>query len=194
MKSVCVFCGSSSGESPVYREKAQALGRELVRRGLRLVYGGGNVGLMGAVADAALAAGGEVIGVIPHALLAKEVGHLNLTHLHVVHSMHERKALMAELSDAFLALPGGFGTLEEFCEVLTWAQLGLHAKPCGLLNVRGYFDPLLQFFDRAVSEGFLRAENRALVLAGQTPEEVLGLLAAYRPPAHVEKWIDRDES
>jgi uncharacterized protein (TIGR00730 family) len=148
---------------------------------------------MGAIADAVLGAGGEVTGVIPQALLAKEVGHLGLTQLRVVGSMHERKALMAELSDAFLALPGGFGTLEEFCEVLTWAQLGLHAKPCGLLNLEGYYAPLLQLFDRAVSEGFLRAENRALVLAGETVEEVLGLLAAYRP-VQVEKWIGKEES
>ena len=193
MKSICVFCGSSSGEAPAYREAAQVLGRELVRRGLRLVYGGGNVGLMGAIADAVLCAGGEVVGVIPHARLAKEVGHLGLTQLHGVGSMHERKALMAELSDGFLALPGGFGTLEEFCEVLTWAQLGLHAKPCGLLNIDGYYDPLLKFFDQAVSEGFLRAENRALIIAGGTVEEVLGLLASYRP-VQVEKWIDKDES
>ncbi len=193
MKSICVFCGSSSGEVPSYRETAQALGCELVRRGLRLVYGGGNVGLMGAIADAVLFAGGEVVGVIPHALLAKEVGHLGLTQLHVVGSMHERKALMAELSDGFLALPGGFGTLEEFCEVLTWAQLGLHLKPCGMLNVNGYYDPMLAFFDRAVREGFLRAEYRELVLVGQTSEEVLRLLAAYRP-SKTEKWIDQKES
>jgi uncharacterized protein (TIGR00730 family) len=169
------------------------VGRELARRGLRLVYGGGNIGLMGAIADAALGAGGEVIGVIPHALMAKEVGHRGLTQLRVVGSMHERKALMADLSDAFLAMPGGFGTLEEFCEVLTWAQLGLHAKPIGLLNVAGFFDPLLRFFDRAVSERLLSEENRSLVLAGETVEEVLGLLAAYRP-ARVEKWIDKEES
>ena len=193
MKSLCVFCGSSSGRSPAYRETARAVGRELARRGLRLVYGGGNIGLMGAIADAALGAGGEVIGVIPHALMAKEVGHRGLTQLRVVGSMHERKALMADLSDAFLAMPGGFGTLEEFCEVLTWAQLGLHAKPIGLLNVAGFFDPLLRFFDRAVSERLLSEENRSLVLAGETVEEVLGLLAAYRP-ARVEKWIDKEES
>jgi uncharacterized protein (TIGR00730 family) len=193
MKSVCVFCGSSSGALPAYAEAARSLGRELVRRNLRLVYGGGNVGLMGIIADAVLGEGGEVIGVIPQALVAKEVAHPGLTQLHVVGSMHERKALMVELSDGFLALPGGFGTLEEFCEVLTWAQLGLHVRPCGLLNVNGYYDAMLAFFDRAVGDGFLRAKHRELVLMGQTPEEVLRLLAAYRP-SPTEKWIDRKES
>jgi uncharacterized protein (TIGR00730 family) len=193
MKSICVFCGSSAGSVPAYADAARALGWELVRRGLRLVYGGGNVGLMGILADAVLGGGGEVIGVIPQALLAKEVGHAGLTKLHVVGSMHERKALMAELSDAFLALPGGFGTLEEFCEVLTWLQLGLHGKPCGLFNVNGYYDPLLAFFDRAVSDGFLRAQHRDLVLVGTTPEEAFRHLAAYRQ-APTEKWIGREES
>jgi uncharacterized protein (TIGR00730 family) len=148
---------------------------------------------MGILADAVLSEGGEVVGVIPQALLAKEVGHLGLTELHVVGSMHERKALMAELSEAFVALPGGFGTLEEFCEVLTWAQLGLHQKPCGLLNVNGYYDSLLRFFQQAVNEGFLRVKHSELVLVGRTPDEVLALLAAYRP-SPTEKWIDRDES
>lgn len=193
MKSICVFCGSSAGTVLAYREAARSLGRELVRRDLRLVYGGGNIGLMGVIADAVLSAGGEVVGVIPQALVAKEVAHSGLTRLHVVGSMHERKALMGELGDAFLALPGGFGTLEEFCEVLTWAQLGLHRKPCGLLNVNGYYDPLLEFFGRAVGEGFLRDKHRGLVLVGRTPEEVLGLLAAYQP-CPTEKWIDRNES
>jgi uncharacterized protein (TIGR00730 family) len=193
MKSVCVFCGSSSGTVPAYAEAARALGRELVRRDLRLVHGGGHVGLMGVIADAVLSGGGEAVGVIPQALVAKELAHPGLTQLHVVGSMHERKALMAELSDAFLALPGGFGTLEEFCEVLTWAQLGLHGKPCGLLNVNGYYDAMLAFFERAVGDGFLRAKHRELVLVGKTPEEVFRLLAAYRP-SHTEKWIDRDES
>src|ERR1700733_15052168 len=193
MKRICVFCGSGQGSRPEYRVAAEEMAAELVRRGIGLVYGGGNVGLMGLIADAVLRGGGEAIGVIPKHLMAREVGHKSLTKLHVVHSMHERKALMADLSDAFIAIPGGFGTLEEFCEVLTWAQLGLHAKPCGLLNANGYYEPLLKFFDQAVGEGFLRAENRALVLAGETPEEVLGLLAAYRP-MKVEKWIDKDES
>jgi uncharacterized protein (TIGR00730 family) len=188
MTSVCVFCGSSAGTLPAYAEAAKAVGRELVRRGLRLVYGGGHVGLMGVLADAVRAAGGEAVGVIPRALVERELAHDGLTQLHIVASMHDRKALMAELSDSFLALPGGYGTLEEFCEVVTWAQLGLHPKPCGLLNVGGYYEPLLAFFDQAVREGFVRAEHRALVLEGRTPDEVLGLLAAYRPP-RVEKWI-----
>jgi uncharacterized protein (TIGR00730 family) len=193
MKSVCVFCGSRPGNGDVYAEAARALGRELARRGLRLVYGGGNVGLMGILADTVLAEGGQVVGVIPNALMSKEVAHAGLTQLHVVGSMHERKALLAELSDAFVALPGGYGTLEEFCEIVTWAQLGLHPRPCGLLNVNGYYGPLLAFFDRAVGEGFIRAEHRSLVLVGQTPEEVLRLLASYRPRP-VEKWIDRETS
>jgi uncharacterized protein (TIGR00730 family) len=193
MKSLCVFCGSSAGTGAAYAEAARALGRELAGRGLRLVYGGGNVGLMGILADEVLSAGGEVIGVIPQALVAREVAHAGLTRLHVVGSMHQRKALMADLSDAFLALPGGFGTLEELCEVLTWAQLGLHAKPCGLLNVDGYFDALLHFLDRAVDQGFLRAGHRALVLVAQTPQEVLGLLATVRLPP-TEKWIRKEES
>jgi uncharacterized protein (TIGR00730 family) len=160
---------------------------------LRLVYGGGNIGLMGVVADAALAAGGRVIGVIPQALVDKELAHRGLTELHVVESMHQRKARMAELADAFIALPGGFGTLEEFCEMLTWAQLGLHAKPCGLLNIEGYYDPLLMLFDRAVADRFLHPQQRAIVLTGEAPGELLERLACYRP-ATMEKWIDRDET
>src|SRR5215472_7182278 len=175
MRRVCVFCGSSCGSHPEYRKAIEDLGRELVRRGIGLVYGGGNVGLMGALADAVLKAGGEAIGVIPRNLMAKEVGHKGLTKLHVVGSMHERKALMADLSDAFVAMPGGFGTMEEFCEVLTWSQLGLHAKPCGILNVLGYYSPLLAMFDHAVEQQFLRPENRALVL---THQSAAGLLQA----------------
>jgi uncharacterized protein (TIGR00730 family) len=152
MKRVCVFCGSSSGSRPEYRTAAEELGTEVVRRKIGLVYGGGNVGLMGVIADAVLKAGGEVMGVIPENLMAKEVGHNGLTKLHVVRSMHERKALMADLSDAFIALPGGFGTLEEFCEIVTWSQLGLHTKPCGILNVQGYYSPLLAMFDHAVKD------------------------------------------
>jgi hypothetical protein len=155
------------------------------------VYGGGNVGLMGMIADAVLKAGGEVQGVIPENLMAKEVGHNGLTKLHVVRSMHERKALMADLSDAFVAMPGGFGTLEEFCEVLTWTQLGLHAKPCGILNVWGYYTPLLAMFDHAVEERFLKPENRALVLARESPAELLRALEEWRP-VWVEKWLDRE--
>jgi len=163
----------------------------LAANGIGIVYGGGNVGLMGALADAALAAGGEVIGVIPEHLMALEVGHRGLTQLHVVKSMHERKALMADLSDAFVALPGGFGTFEEFCEVLTWSQLGLHQKPCGLLNIHDYYTPLLTMFDHAVSEGFLKPENRKLVLAGEGIGEMLAALRSWQP-VRVEKWLDRN--
>jgi hypothetical protein len=193
MKSLCVFCGSNAGINPVYAGAARAVGAEVVRRGLRLIYGGGNVGLMGIVADAVLALGGEVIGVIPHALAAKEVAHGGLTRLHTVGSMHERKALMAELSDGFLALPGGYGTLDEYFEILTWAQLGLHAKPCGLLNVGGFFDTLLAFLGRSVAEGFLREKHRALILVGKEPGDVLGMMAHYRP-IPTEKWIGKEET
>jgi uncharacterized protein (TIGR00730 family) len=167
------------------------MGAELVRRNIGLVYGGGNVGLMGIIADAVLKAGGEAVGVIPENLMAREIGHKGLTKLHVVRFMHERKALMADLSDAFVAMPGGFGTLEEFCEVLTWTQLGLHAKPCGILNIRGYYTPLLMMFDHAVEEQFLKPENRALVLAGESPAELLRTLEKWRP-VRVEKWLSRE--
>lgn len=190
MKRICVFCGSSAGSQPEYRACAEELGVELTRRNIGLVYGGGNVGLMGAIADAVLKAGGEAIGVIPERLMSREIGHKQLTKLHIVHSMHERKALMADLADAFIALPGGFGTLEEFCEVLTWSQLGLHSKPCGIVNVRGYYTPLLAMLDHAVKERFLKAQNRALVLSRDTPVELLQALEEWRP-VHVEKWLDR---
>jgi len=191
MKRICVFCGSSAGNRPEYVVAAEELGAELVRRSVGLVYGVGNVGLMGIIADAVLRAGGEVVGVIPEHLMALEVGHKGLTKLHVVRSMHERKALMADLSDAFIAMPGGFGTLEEFCEVLTWAQLGLHAKPCDILNVLGFYTPLLRMFDHAVEERFLKPENRALVLARELPAELLRALEEWRP-VRVEKWISRE--
>jgi uncharacterized protein (TIGR00730 family) len=192
MKRVCVFCGSSIGSRPAYREAAQTMGAALARRNLGLVYGGGKVGLMGAVADAVLAAGGEVIGVIPDFLEAKEVGHRGLTELRVVGSMHERKAMMAALSDGFIALPGGYGTLEEFGEILTWAQLDLHHKPIGLLDVAGYYDPLLRLFDHAVGEGFLSPVLRALVLEESDPARLLDVLAAHEPRA-VGKWAGWDE-
>ena len=163
----------------------------MARRNIGLVYGGGNVGLMGVLADAVLRAGGEAVGVIPKHLMAREVGHNGLTKLHVVHSMHERKALMADLSDAFVALPGGFGTLEEFCEAVTWTQLGLHAKPCGVLNVLGFYTPLLAMFDHAVEERFLKPQNRGLVLARGSATELLRALEEWRP-ARMEKWLDRD--
>jgi uncharacterized protein (TIGR00730 family) len=190
MTRVCVFAGSSAGSQPEYREAAQALGHALGERGIGVVYGGACVGLMGVMADAALAAAGEVIGVIPAALVAKEIAHRGLTDLRVVASMHERKALMAELSDAFIALPGGWGTLEEFFEVLTWGQLGLHHKPCGLLNVRGYFDGLLSFLDHTIEQGFVRREYRSMIAVADSPAALLDTLASYRPPI-VEKWIDR---
>ena len=193
LRRVCVFCGSKHGVRPEYTEAARAMGGALAASGIDLVYGGGRVGLMGEVADAVLEAGGEVIGVIPEALAAREVAHAGLRDLRVVASMHERKALMAELSDAFVALPGGFGTFEEFCEVLTWAQLGLHRKPCGVLNVEGYYDSLLSLFDHAAAERFLHPEHRSLVIEGHDPDSLLDMLARYRPPA-LEKWLDRDET
>ena len=190
MKRVCVFCGSSAGSRPEYRACAEELGAELTRRGIGLVFGGGNVGLMGAIADSVLQAGGEAIGVIPEHLMNREIGHKRLAKLHVVRSMHERKAMMADLSDAFVALPGGFGTLEEFCEVLTWSQLGLHEKPCGIVNVLGYYTPLLTMLDHAVDQRFLKAQNRGLVLARDTPADLMDAFEQWRP-VHVEKWLDR---
>ena len=191
MKRICVFCGSSSGSLPEYHAAAEEMGAELARRNIGLVYSGGNVGLMGIIADTVLRAGGEAVGVIPEHLRAREVGHEGLTKLHVVQSMHERKALLADLSDAFVALPGGLGTLEEFCEVVTWTQLGLHTKPCGILNVLGYYSPLLAMFDYAVVERFLKPENRALVLARESPAELLRALNDWRP-IQVEKWLTRE--
>jgi uncharacterized protein (TIGR00730 family) len=188
---ICVFAGSRPGTRAEYAAAARALGRALARRGIVLVYGGGNVGLMGALADAALAAGGEVIGVIPEALVRKEVAHTGLSELRVVGSMHERKAQMADLADAFIALPGGIGTLEELCEILTWAQLGLHAKPCGLLDVCGYFQRLLGFLDHAVSENFLPAEQRDMLLYAEDTDALLEAFARHRAPT-LAKWIDRE--
>ena len=188
MRRICVFCGSSLGSRPVYGEVARRLGALLAVRGIGLVYGGSKVGLMGAIADAALAAGGEVIGVIPEPLVLKEVAHSGLTELRVVKSMHERKAMMADLSDGFIALPGGFGTFDELCEVLTWAQLGLHRKPCGILNAGGYFDSLLQLFDQAVEEQFLRPAHRAMVLTDEDAGALVDRLMKYEIP-RVDKWI-----
>lgn len=190
MKSVCVFCGSSPGAEPDYLRAADAVGQAVARRGLTLVYGGASVGVMGGVANAALAIGGRVIGVIPEALVSREVAHSGLPELKVVGSMHQRKAMMGDLSDGFIALPGGIGTLEEFFEVLTWAQLGIHRKPCGLLNVAGYYDRLLDFIDYAVSQGFVTPEQRGLVLVEEDPEALLDQMDAYRPPVR-EKWMDR---
>jgi uncharacterized protein (TIGR00730 family) len=193
MQRVCVFCGSSVGRNPSYAHAATALGELLARRRIGIVFGGGRVGMMGVLADSALAAGGEVIGVIPEALVARELAHTGVTDLRVVSSMHERKALMASLSDVFVALPGGFGTFEEFCEVTTWSQLGLHRKPCGLLNVEGFFEPLLALFDHAAAEGFIRPEHRAIVVVESEPATLLDRLAAYLPPRQ-EKWIEPEES
>ena len=193
MTRICVFCGSSTGLRPAYVNAARAMGQALLRRHLGLVYGGGCVGLMGTIADAVLNGGGEVIGIIPEALVERELAHRDVAQLIVVHSMHERKAKMAELSDAFIAMPGGYGTFEEFCEIITWAQLGLHHKPCGILNVDGYYDSLLMLFDRAVEEGFLKPANRRLVIEQTNPDRLLDLLATSTPP-QTEKWITRDES
>ena len=193
MERVCVYLGSSPGADPAYAEAAEALGAELVRRGLGLVYGGGRVGLMGTLADAVMAAGGEVIGVIPQGVLEREVAHRELSELHVVGSMHERKALMADRADAFVALPGGFGTLEELAEVLTWSQLGLHAKPIGLLDVGGFWAPFAAWLDSCVEARFIRPEHRTLLLQETEPAALLDALAAWEPPA-VTKWIDRGES
>ena len=187
---ICVFCGSSSGLSRTYADAAVALGRCLAERGIDLVYGGASVGLMGVLADAVLASRGEVVGVIPKALAEKEVSHRRLTELHVVGSMHERKALMADLSDAFIALPGGFGTVEELCEIITWGQLGFHRKPIGLLNVDGYFDSLLAFFDRAVRDQFVHSTHRGLVIDSTSPAEILEAFNDYRTAA-LSKWTDR---
>lgn len=190
---ICVFCGSSPGLRPCYTHAAGTLAELLVAKGISIVYGGSKVGLMGVLADTALAAGGEVIGVIPESMVAREVAHAGLSRLHVVGSMHQRKALMSELSDAFIALPGGYGTFEEFCEVLTWTQLGLQRKPCGLLNVAGYYNHLLALFDQAVGEEFLKPVHRALVLADSDPAAIIEALLAHEIPL-ATKWIDRDQT
>jgi len=185
---ICVFCGSSSGARPEYTAAAQALGREMARRGIGLVFGGGAVGLMGVIADAILAAGGHAIGVIPHAMVVRELAHRGLPDLRIVNSMHERKAMMASLSDAFIAMPGGLGTFEEFCEVVTWTRLGVHRKSCGLLNVAGYYDPFIELIDRGVAEGFITESNRRNVLSDTDPAALIDALAAT--PAESEaRWI-----
>ena len=188
---LCVFCGSSIGKRGAYRAAAETLGTIFVERGIELVYGGGNIGLMGVLADTVLARGGRVTGVIPESLMAREVGHLGLSDLRIVGSMHERKAVMSDLSDGFIALPGGFGTIEEFCEVVTWSQLGIQSKPCGLLNVENYFASLLELFDQAVREGFLREENRRLVLDDCDPMRLLEKMSAFQPEP-VPRWISRE--
>jgi uncharacterized protein (TIGR00730 family) len=193
LQSVCVFCGSSTGINAAYTEAARSLGTTLAEANIRLVFGGGHVGLMGVISNAALAAGGDVIGVIPKFLVERELAHEGLSDLRIVGSMHERKALMSDLSEGFIALPGGTGTLEEFFEVLTWAQLGEHEKPCGLLNVAGYYDPVLTVFDRMVQAGFLSESNRALLLVESDPERLLQRFDYYEPPK-TAKWIDRSET
>lgn len=190
MRRLCVFCGSCTGRRADYAASARRLGVTLAGRGWGLVYGAGDIGLMGILADATLQAGGEVIGVIPQALVDREVAHEGLTQRHVVLTMHERKARMADLADGFAALPGGYGTADEFFEVLTWAQLGLHSKPIGLLNTAGYFDALLAWLDRMLDEGFLRPEHRQLLLVEDDVDRLLDALAAYRPTASGAKWID----
>lgn len=192
LRNVCVYCGSSAGRDPAYVEAAGALGRALVARGLGLVYGGASVGVMGAVADAVLDLGGRAVGVIPEALVRKEIAHGGLTELVVTSSMHERKTRMADLSDAFVALPGGIGTLEEIFEAWTWGQLGLHAKPSGFLNVAGYWDGLVSFLDHAVRERFVREPHRAMLVVSEDPEELLDRFAAWRAP-DVPKWIRKGD-
>lgn len=193
IKSVCVFCGSNTGSGDAYAQAARDLARAIVAGGMRLVYGGGNIGLMGILGEAALAAGGHVTGVTPRRLLEKEVVHKGLTELRVVGSMHERKALMAELSDAFIALPGGLGTFEEMFEVLTWAQLGFHRKPCGMLNVAGFYDGLTAFLDHAVAQRFVKAEHRAMLLVDTDAAQLVARLKTHHPP-EVSKWIGRGET
>jgi uncharacterized protein (TIGR00730 family) len=194
MRRLCVFCGSSPGARPAYGDAAEEFGRLLVQRGIGLVYGGGAVGLMGRLADAVLAEGGEPIGVLPEALVAKEIGHPDLQDLRVVGSMHERKAAMADLADGFVALPGGLGTLEELFEVYTWAQLGLHRKPCALLDVEGYYEGIATFLAHAVEERFLREDHRSMLIVERDPRALLDRLSEFEPEAVVPKWIDREET
>jgi uncharacterized protein (TIGR00730 family) len=193
MKRVCVYCGSSTGNKAVYREAAEAMGAILAAKGIGLVYGGGNVGLMGLVADAVLAGGGDVIGVIPQSLADREIAHAGVTDLRVVDSMHTRKAMMADLSDAFIAMPGGFGTFEEFFEAVTWTQLGVHRKPCGLLNAGGFYSPLALFIDQAVTEGFIKPAHRATIVVDDDPARLLDALGQVTLP-DVPKWIRPDET
>lgn len=193
LERICVFCGSYSGSREVYVEQARALGREMVSRGINLVYGGGGIGIMGAVADAVIEARGKVIGVIPYALATKERAHPDIE-MRVVNTMHERKAMMAELSDAFIAMPGGFGTFEELMETITWGQLGIHQKPVGLLNVAGYYDPMLQMIDRAIEEGFIQPRYRHLFVASSSIDELFEMMIKFQPLEGVVKWIEMSET
>jgi len=192
LKNICVYCGSNAGNDPIYTTQAQALGRALVERGLGLVYGGSRVGIMGVVADAVLQAGGRAIGVLPEALMQKELAHKGLTELHVVASMHERKTMMAAKADAFVAMPGGIGTLEEIFEVWTWAQLGFHNKPCGLLNVAGFYDKLAGFLDHAADSGFMQPQHRQMLAVESDANRLLDRFATYEAPT-VSKWIKQGE-
>ena len=194
MRRVCVFCGASPGARPEYAQATTEIARLLAAEGVGVVYGGGGVGLMGVLADAVLAEGGEIIGVIPRALVDREIAHRDVTDMRVVASMHERKALMAELADAFIALPGGLGTLEELFEVYTWAQLGLHRKPCALLNVEGYYDGIADFLSHAVEERFLREEHREMLMVESQPGAVIERLHGFEPDSALPKWIDREET
>jgi len=193
LRSLCVFCASSTGRDPAFAEAARAFGAMLAAEGITLVYGGGHVGLMGVLADAVLGAGGRVVGVIPRALWDREVGHRGTTEMHIVETMHERKAMMASLADAFVALPGGLGTLEEIFEVWTWGQLGIHGKPCGFLDVAGYYAPLFAFLDSAVERGLVRPEHRAMAIVDDHGERLLRRLAQYEPP-RVTKWVTSSET
>ena len=194
MERICVFCGASPGARPEYRAATAELARLLVAEGIGVVYGGGGVGLMGALADAVLAEGGQITGVIPRSLVDREIAHRDVRDMRVVGSMHERKALMADLAGGFVALPGGIGTLEELFEVYTWAQLGLHQKPCALLNVEGYYDAVADFLGHAVAERFLREETRELLMVESDPATLIERLHSFEPPAAVPKWIDREET
>ena len=190
MKRLCVYCGSSSGRQPVYAQVARRLARAMVNRNIDLVYGGASVGIMGEIANAVLEEGGDVIGIIPKGLFRKEVAHTGVTELREVNSMHERKSLMADLSDGFIALPGGLGTLEEIFEIVTWSQLGMHRKPCGLLNVCHYYDKLIGFLNHAVTEQFIKEAHHSTILVDECPDELLEKFEVYEAPETV-KWIDR---
>ncbi|MGY6277185.1 LOG family protein [Methylomonas sp. MgM2] len=193
IKSICVYCGSSPGRNQAYASAATDLAETLVRRNIRLVYGGASIGIMGTVADQVLKLGGQVVGVIPKALALKEVAHPELTELHITHSMHERKTLMAELSDGFIALPGGIGTLEELFEIWTWAQLGLHGKPCGLLNIERYYDALIAFLDHVTAEQFVKPHHRDILMVETEPNLLLERFFNYRPPA-AKHWLAKEET
>lgn len=193
LKNICVYCGSSPGRLEAYADSSRALAKALVDRNIGLVYGGAGIGIMGRVADHVLQLGGKAVGVIPEGLMRKEVAHNNLTKLHITHSMHERKTLMAELSDGFIALPGGIGTLEEIFEIWTWAQLGIHGKPCGLLNVEGYFEPLIRFLDHATEEQFVSRKHRDILFVEEDPEALLNRFLSYQSPI-VKHWVNKDET